>query len=212
ELIVKYRLNELEQRILENRGYVTDEDLMQLYDTETYDAHAVFEIDKAVKRIEDALNNDERILIYGDFDADGITSTAILYTALNKVSQTVDYLIPNRIDHGYGPNIELFEQQVAGNYDLVITVDNGVAAVDEIEFLRQRDIDVIIVDHHEFSGTLPDAIIVHAAHEAGDYPFKHLAGVGITYKLISALGLADDDMLGLVAIGTVADLVSIIDE
>lgn len=212
ELIDKYRLNELEQRILENRGYVTDEDLVQLYDTEMYDVHAVHQIDHAVKRIEDALNNDERILIYGDFDADGITSTAILYTALNKVSQTVDYLIPNRIDHGYGPNIELFEQQVAGNYDLVITVDNGVAAVDEIEFLRQRDIDVIIVDHHEFSGTLPDAIIVHAAHEAGDYPFKHLAGVGITYKLISALGLADDDMLGLVAIGTVADLVSIIDE
>ena len=90
ELIDKYRLNELEQRILENRGYVTDEDLVQLYDTEMYDAHAVHQIDHAVKRIEDALNNDERILIYGDFDADGITSTAILYTALNKVSQTVD--------------------------------------------------------------------------------------------------------------------------
>lgn len=212
ELIVKYRLNELEQRILENRGYVTDEDLMQLYDTETYDAHAVFEIDKAVKRIEEALNGNERILIYGDFDADGITSTAILYTALNKAGGDVDYLIPNRIDHGYGPNIELFEEQVAGRFDLVITVDNGVAAVDEIAFLRERDIDVIIVDHHEFGETLPDAIIVHAAHEAGDYPFKYLAGVGITYKLICALGLEDDEMPGLVAIGTVADLVSIVDE
>lgn len=212
ELIDKYRLNNLERRILENRGYVTDEDLVKLYDTETYDANAVYQIDRAVKRIESALNNDERILIYGDFDADGITSTAILYTALNKAGGHVDYLIPNRIDHGYGPNVELFEDQVVGQFDLVITVDNGVAAVEEIAFLRDRDIDVIIVDHHEFSETLPDAIIVHAAHEAGDYPFKYLAGVGITYKLICALGLEDDGMLGLVAIGTVADLVSIIDE
>lgn len=212
ELIEKYRLNELEQHILENRGYITDENLIQLYNTETYDANAVYQIDHAVKRIEDALNSGERILIYGDFDADGITSTAILYTALSKVSPNVDYIIPNRIDHGYGPNIGLFEEQVSGRYDLVVTVDNGVSAVDEIEFLSQQNIDVIIVDHHEFGETLPDAIIVHAAHEDGDYPFKYLAGVGITYKLICALGLNDDGMLGLVAIGTVADLVSIIDE
>ncbi|WP_462420626.1 single-stranded-DNA-specific exonuclease RecJ [Salinicoccus sp. Marseille-QA3877] len=212
ELIDKYRLNELEQRILENRGYVTDQDLVQLYDTEIYDFHAVYHIDRAVKRIEDALNSDDRILIYGDFDADGITSTAILYMALKKAGQNVDYLIPNRIDDGYGPNIRLFEEQVVGLYDLVITVDNGISAVDEIEYLRQQGTDVIVVDHHEFGETLPDAIIVHAAHGEGDYPFKHLAGVGITYKLICALGLEDEEMLGLVAIGTVADLVSIIDE
>src|SRR5699024_281043 len=210
ELIVKYRLNELEQRILENRGYVTDVDLMQLYDTETYVAHVVFDIDKVVNRIEETLIIYERILIYCVFYA--YVCTGILYTALNKAGGDVDYLIPNRIDHGYGPNIELFEEQVAGRFDLVITVDNGVAAVDEIAFLRERDIDVIIVDHHEFGETLPDAIIVHAAHEAGDYPFKYLAGVGITYKLICALGLEDDEMPGLVAIGTVADLVSIVDE
>lgn len=208
----KYRLNSLEQHILENRGYTTDEQLKSLYETGTHDENGIFSMDEAVSRIEAAVAGGERILIYGDFDADGITSTAILYTALKNAGAAVDYLIPNRIEHGYGPNIDLFKSRVVGRHDLVITVDNGVAAVDEIGFLKSEGIDVIVADHHEFADTLPDAIIVHAAHPEGEYPFEHLAGVGITYKLITALGLATSDMLQLVAIGTVADMVSITGE
>lgn len=208
----KYRLNSLEQHILENRGYTTDEQLKTLYKTETHDEMSIFRMAEAVSRIEQAVNEGERILVYGDFDADGITSTAILYSALENAGASVDYIIPNRMEHGYGPNIDLFKARVTGRYGLVITVDNGVAAVDEIEFLKNAGIDVIVVDHHEFAERLPDAIIIHADHPEGEYPFRHLAGVGITYKLIRALGLATADMLQLVAIGTVADMVSLTGE
>ncbi len=211
-LIKKYRLNSLEQHILENRGYTTEEKLKILYDTELHDEAEIFQIDEAVHRVEAAVNAGEAILIYGDFDADGITSTAILYSALKNAGASVDYIIPNRIEHGYGPNTDLFRERVIGRYGLVITVDNGVAAVDEIDLLKSEGIDVIIVDHHEFADALPEAIIIHAAHPEGNYPFRHLAGVGITYKLIASLGLATEDMLQLVAIGTVADMVSITGE
>ncbi|CAM4233724.1 single-stranded-DNA-specific exonuclease RecJ [Lacicoccus alkaliphilus] len=211
-LIKKYGLNNLEQHILEKRGYTTEAQLKSLYDVQLYDENGIFEIGEAVRRIEAAVNDGENILIYGDFDADGITSTAILYSALKKAGAAVTYIIPNRMDHGYGPNIDLFKERVTGRHDLVITVDNGVAAVEEIDYLKGENIDVIVVDHHEFAETMPEAVVVHAGHPEGNYPFRHLAGVGVTYKLIAALGLAEDDMLPLVAIGTVADMVSITGE
>lgn len=207
DLNEKFNLNHLEKTILENRGFYDESSLSQIFSPEFHAFESVYEIDEAVKRIKKAFENDERILIYGDFDADGITSTTILYKALLKGTANVEYFIPNRITDGYGPNATVFNEVVIDNFDLVITVDNGVTASDEIQLLREHQIDVIIVDHHAFGETIPNAIIIHPAHPNGHYPFPYLAGVGITYKLIEALGLEENSYLGLAAIGTTADLV-----
>ncbi|MHC0552569.1 DHH family phosphoesterase [Salinicoccus sp. CNSTN-B1] len=122
------------------------------------------------------------------------------------------YFIPNRIEDGYGPNREVFEEIVIGQYDLVITVDNGISGKEELAFLNDHGIDTIVVDHHTFGESVPETVIIHPDHPDGSYPFKSLAGVGITYKLVQALGAAAQDDLALVAIGTVADLVPMIDE
>lgn len=211
-LIEKFKLNPLEQTILENRGYTTEMDLEKIYHPRTYDAALIYSMADAVARIEAAFSKDERILIYGDFDADGITSTVLLLNALRRKSENVDYFIPSRIEDGYGPNMTVFEELVVGQYDLVITVDNGVSGGREIAFLKSEGIDAIVVDHHAFGENVPDGIIIHPAHPEGTYPFPSLAGVGITYKLVQALGLEAKEDIGWVAIGTVADLVPMIDE
>ncbi|WP_373446142.1 single-stranded-DNA-specific exonuclease RecJ [Salinicoccus bachuensis] len=214
EVREKFKLNPLEQTILENRGFTTEADLEKIYHPKTYDAALVHMMDTAVARIEAALDGGERILVYGDFDADGITSTVLLLTALRRKAgnDSVDFFIPNRIEDGYGPNQAIFEEIVVGQYDLVITVDNGVSGGKEIAFLTSRGVDVIVVDHHAFGENVPDVPILHPDHPDGEYPFKSLAGVGITYKLVQALGLDSKEDLGWVAIGTVADLVPMIDE
>ncbi|GAB3070871.1 single-stranded-DNA-specific exonuclease RecJ [Salinicoccus sesuvii] len=211
-LIEKFKLNPLEQTILENRGYTTEGDLEKIYHPKTYDAGLVYRMSEAVSRIEDAFSKDERILIYGDFDADGITSTVLLLNALRRKSENVDYFIPSRIEDGYGPNMAVFEELVVGQYDLVITVDNGISGGSEVAFLKSEGIDTIVVDHHAFGDNVPEGIVIHPAHPDGTYPFPSLAGVGITYKLVQALGLEEKGDIGWVAIGTVADLVPMIDE
>ncbi|TVT29326.1 single-stranded-DNA-specific exonuclease RecJ [Salinicoccus cyprini] len=212
DLIDKFKLNPLEQTILENRGYTTESDLERIYRPKTYDPSLVYGMADAVARIETAFDADERILIYGDFDADGITSTVLLLNALRRRTENVDYFIPSRIEDGYGPNRAVFEELVVGQYDLVITVDNGVSGGKEIAFLKSEGIETIVVDHHAFGDNVPDATIIHPDHPDGTYPFRSLAGVGITYKLVQALGLEAKEDIGWVAIGTVADLVPMIDE
>lgn len=211
-LIGAFKLNMLEQTILENRGYTTEEDLRKIYDPTTYDASLVHGMDKAVSRIDAAVEHGERILVYGDFDADGITSTVLLLKALRRKGADVGYFIPNRIEDGYGPNRVVFEEIVIGQYDLVITVDNGISGKEELALLNDHGIDTIVVDHHTFGDAVPETVIIHPNHPDGSYPFKSLAGVGITYKLVQALDAAEQDDLALVAIGTVADLVPMIDE
>jgi single-stranded-DNA-specific exonuclease len=212
ELIQQYKLNQLEQTILENRGFVEAQSLNDIFSPHTHPSSSIYDMEVAKKRVTEACDKGESILIYGDFDADGITSTAILYDALLKKTTNVEFFIPNRMTDGYGPNADIFNDFVIGNFDLVITVDNGAAGAREIKHLREHDIDVIVVDHHEFAETLPEAIIIHPAHPNGDYPFPYLAGVGTTYKLIEALGLEEEKYLGFVAIGTVADIVKMTGE
>lgn len=211
-IIKEYKLNHLEQTLLENRKYNTSEKVDKILAPAEYNFQYMPNINEAAEIINKHIEQQSRILIYGDYDADGITSTTILYDALKAQNENVYYFIPNRMEHGYGPNYDFFEFEVVGNVDLVITVDNGIAATKEIALLRENDIDVVIIDHHAFASEMPDATIVHAAHPDGNYPFKELAGVGAAYKVIQALGLAKDEYLGLVAIGTVADIVSMTDE
>lgn len=212
DLIKRYNLSDINKTLLENRGFTTEDDLEKILNPSTHDFSLIYNIDIATNLILKHLENNSRILIYGDYDADGITSTTILYKALKKKSESIQFFIPNRIEQGYGLDYNFLENEVVGNFDLVITVDNGVSAIKEVELLKKNDIDVIIVDHHEFTEELPDAIIIHPNHPEGDYPCKYLAGVGITYKLIEALELDEEEYMQLVMIGTVADMVPMFDE
>ena len=181
---------------------------------EGYDPFLMHDMQKAVDRIKDAIEKEERILIYGAYDADGITSTVLLVETLISMGANVSSYIPNRFEEGYGPNKEAFTKIIDSGITLIITVDNGIAGVEEVDLANELGCDVIITDHHKIQDTIPNAYaIIHPEHPEGDYPFKKLAGVGVAFKLAHALlEIFPDFLLDLVAIGTIADMVSITDE
>ena len=181
---------------------------------EGYDPYLMYDMQKAVDRINEAIDNEEKILVYGDYDADGITSTVLLVETLISLGANVSSYIPNRFEEGYGPNKEAFTKIINSGISLIITVDNGIAGVEEVELANELGCDVIITDHHKIQDIIPNAYaIIHPEHPEGDYPFKKLAGVGVAFKLAHALlEIFPDFLLDLVAIGTIADMVSIIDE
>lgn len=166
----------------------------------------------AVRRINEALQRGEKVAIYGDYDADGVTGTALLMRVLSALGFMPQYYIPHRLDEGYGLNREALKLIKARGADLVITVDCGIRAIDPVREANKEGLDLIITDHHEPGTEIPEAIAVINPKQPGDdYPFKGLAGVGLAYKL--AQGIQNDrgrpldvPMLELVAIGTVADL------
>ena len=176
---------------------------------------------KAAERIKLALEQKEKIVIYGDYDVDGITSTAILYQFLSSQGADVDFYIPNRSDEGYGINMLALQKIKKGGASLLITVDCGITAVGEVEFAKAIGLEVIITDHHTCKEELPKAYaLVNPKQPDCTYPFKDLAGVGVAFKLILAVALTlgysareyFDKYISVVAIGTVADVVSLTDE
>ena len=181
---------------------------------EGYDPFLMHDMQKAVDRINEAIENEERILVYGDYDADGITSTVLLVETLISMGANVSSYIPNRFEEGYGPNKEAFTKIIDSGITLIITVDNGIAGVEEIDLANELGCDVIVTDHHKIQDTIPNAYaIIHPEHPEGNYPFKKLAGVGVAFKLAHALlEIFPDFLLDLVTIGTIADMVSITDE
>ena len=181
---------------------------------EGYDPFLMHDMQKAVDRINEAIENEEKILVYGDYDADGITSTVLLVETLISMGANVSSYIPNRFEEGYGPNKEAFTKIIDSGITLIITVDNGIAGVEEVDLANELGCDVIVTDHHKIQNTIPNAYaIIHPEHPEGNYPFKKLAGVGVAFKLAHALlEIFPDFLLDLVAIGTIADMVSITDE
>lgn len=179
-----------------------------------HDAFLMHDMQKAVDRIHLAIEQDEPIMIYGDYDADGVTSTAILYKTLESLGAMVDYYIPNRFIQGYGPNSDAFEEIANSGVSVIITVDNGIQGHAEIDFVNKLGVDVILTDHHEIGDTLPNAYAtVHPAHPDATYPCPFLAGVGVSYKLCCALLNSEvPPLLPLVAIGTISDLVPLANE
>ena len=166
---------------------------------------------KAVKRIKTALDNFERIAVYGDYDADGVTATTLLYSYLALQGADVVYAVPNRHTEGYGLSYGAIDNISRMGAKLIITVDNGISAVDEAEYIRQLEMDLIITDHHLPSEVIPEAIAVVDPHrEDCILPFKDYAGVGVAYKLICALEGEENEVtesfLDLVTIGTIADV------
>ena len=212
-----YNISKNISKILNARN-ITDMSSVKKYFSdeyeEGYDPFLMYDMQKAVDRINEAIENEEKILIYGDYDADGITSTVLLVETLLSLGANVSSYIPNRFDEGYGPNKDAFTKIIDSGISLIITVDNGIAGVEEVDLANDLGCDVIITDHHKIQDTIPNAYaIIHPEHPEGNYPFKKLAGVGVAFKLAHALlEIFPDFLLDLVAIGTIADMVSLTDE
>lgn len=204
-----------------SRGYETPEALGGFFHAKRQPLSSPFllkDMDKGVERIRRAIADGERILVYGDYDADGVTATALLYTYLQNTGADVDYYIPSRVDDGYGLSEKTAARVVEGGFSLVVTVDNGIAAVEEAEFFKANGVDLVVTDHHQAGETLPDCVAVIDPHRPDDTsPYKELAGVGVALKVAAALeeGRYEtllEDYLDLVTLGTVADIVPLTGE
>lgn len=178
-------------------------------------------MEKAVARILEAIERNEKIAIYGDYDVDGITSTAIMVKFLRSHKTDVMYYIPDRLEEGYGINKNAIDKIASKGVTLQITVDCGITAVSEIAYAKEKGIDTIITDHHECKEDLPDAYcLLNPKQPSCPYPFKKLAGVGVAFKLLQALTMKMhfhmqeliEEYMDLVAIGTVADVMPLIGE
>ena len=200
------------------RGIQTEEALRDFLEPsldQLHDPYELHDMDKAVTRIRQAIENYEQILIYGDYDADGMTSASIVKEALEQLGAECQVYLPNRFTDGYGPNASVYKYFIENQgISLVVTVDNGVAGHEAIELAQSMGVDVIVTDHHSMPEVLPDAYaIIHPEHPEADYPFKHLAGCGVAFKLATALlEEVQVELLDLVAIGTIADMVSLTGE
>ena len=184
-------------------------------------------VPKAVEVIMDHLGRNSSIVVYGDYDADGMTGTAILYDGLRRLGATVSYFVPNRLEEGYGLHAEALEQLRGRGADLVISVDCGISSLSAIDHARSVGLDVVVTDHHTMADRLPDAnAIVHPKLPGSDYPFHGLCGAGVAFKLMWALCKSHSGSdrvapelrqfliraVGLAALGTVADVVPLVDE
>lgn len=200
------------------RGIQTGEALRDFLEPsldQLHDPYELHDMDKAVTRIRQAIENYEQILIYGDYDADGMTSASIVKEALEQLGAECQVYLPNRFTDGYGPNASVYKYFIENQgISLIVTVDNGVAGHEAIELAQSMGVDVIVTDHHSMPEVLPDAYaIVHPEHPEAEYPFKHLAGCGVAFKLATALlEEVQVELLDLVAIGTIADMVSLTGE
>lgn len=218
--------------LLYTRGYHTAKEVHAFFHQEAaclHDPYLLQDMTPAVERIALALERGERIAIYGDYDVDGVTSVSLLYLYLVSYGADVGYYIPSRTREGYGLSKSAIDTLKARDVRLMITVDTGITAIDEIEYAKQNGIDTIVTDHHECRPELPRACAVVNPHRADDtYPFKELAGVGVVFKLICAFEMAECRKMGiperegvgricreyadLVAIGTIADVMPVVDE
>ena len=210
------KISKITAQLLSNRGILTSKEAGEFLACSLSSCHDPFlmkDMDKAVGRIKKAIRNKEKILVYGDYDVDGMTSVALLYTALKNLGAIVETYIPNRLEEGYGLNVNAIKKAQRGGVSLIITVDCGISSFKEIEYANIFKIDVIVTDHHEIvESRIPSAYaIINPLQESCEYPFKHLAGVGLAYKLAKALydgtSFFAEDFLDLVSLGTIADIV-----
>jgi len=207
--------------VLYQRELHTEEDALAFLlpeEPDWYSSQQLLHIDKACKLIRDSIQNRETIAVFGDYDADGITSTVLLSLALLKISDNIIPYIPDRQKEGYGLNKSALSSFFDQGVGLVITVDNGIRSVEEVEYANSLGMKVLITDHHTPDDRLPPAAaILNPKLPSDPYPDKNLAGVGVIYKLISALSnqftaINPTDYLDLVAIGSIADVVPLVGE
>jgi single-stranded-DNA-specific exonuclease len=199
------------------RGIETVHEAEKFLKINTHQFHDPFLLDgmkESVNRIHKAVESGEKILIFGDYDADGVSSTTVMYYALKELGAQFDYYIPNRFTEGYGPNEPALRKAKEDGYSLVVTVDTGISAVHEATVAKEIGLDFIITDHHEAPPVLPDAYsIINPKKPGCTYPFSGLAGVGVAFKVAHALhGKPLMHLLDFACIGTIADLVPLVDE
>ncbi|RZT22214.1 single-stranded-DNA-specific exonuclease RecJ [Fictibacillus sp. BK138] len=203
--------------LLAIRGIDSIEKAQAFLKIDTNQFHDPFLLDgmkESVDRIHKAVESNEKILIFGDYDADGVSSTTVMYYALKELGADFDYYIPNRFTEGYGPNEPALRKAKDEGYTLVVTVDTGISAVHEAAVAKEIGLDFIITDHHEAPPVLPDAYsIINPKKPGCTYPFSGLAGVGVAFKVAHALhGNPPMHLLDYACIGTIADLVPLVDE
>jgi single-stranded-DNA-specific exonuclease len=210
--------------LLFSKGYRTIEEIRGFFNPSLEKLHDPFlfeQMDKAVKRILKAIDDKENITIYGDYDVDGTTATALLYLGLKRIGGMVDFYIPHRMIDGYGLSLNSLDQLKVLGSKLIISVDCGVNAIEEIAAINEMGMEIIITDHHNPKEILPEAYaIINPKLQDSRYPFQHLAGVGVAYKLLMAiyqrLGIDTQEnilkYMDLVAVGTIADIVPLTDE
>jgi len=222
-------INPIVAKLLYNRGYTDERSAKAFVYMESemlLDPFMMKDIDKGIEGIKAAIERGDKITVYGDYDVDGVTSVCTLYLYLKSLGADVDYYIPNRAGEGYGVSAPAIDAIKESGSKLIITVDTGTTAVEEVEYAKSIGIDFIVTDHHECRSDLPIALAVINPHRPDcKYPFKELAGVGVVFKLICAYeericGKSRRDAAlsifsqyaDLVAIGTIADVMPIKDE
>jgi single-stranded-DNA-specific exonuclease len=222
---VNQRLNQFSdylRQVLYNRGYVEENTATQYLNASQPlgDPFLLLDMEKAAERLLQAVDRQEVIIVYGDYDVDGVSATALMVQVLKTCGARVSRYIPNRFDEGYGVNCEAVQLLADSDAKVILTVDCGIRSANEAEFAKSLGIDMIISDHHYPKGELSSAYAVVCPKREGDpYPDKDLAGVGLAYKIAQALfskrnlqGISADDWLDLVALGTVADVVPLTGE
>ena len=218
----EFNINSMLAEILVNRG-VTSKNAREFLNPNRHDFYDPFlmpDMEKAVNRIIEAIENTEKIIIFGDYDVDGITSITVLKSFLEDRGIKVDSYIPNRLNEGYGLNKEAIQKIAKEKYTLMITVDCGITGIEEVDLAKSLGIDTIITDHHEPIETLPNAIaVVDCKRKDNKYPFRELAGVGVAFKVAQAISIKlnlDEKeylkYLDIVSIGTISDIVPLVDE
>lgn len=224
--VKKQTEKDLIHQLLANRGIKTEQEVQDFLNPEYHKLHSPFlfkDMQKAVDRVWEAIQKKQKVLIYSDYDADAVTANAVLYRMFEFFGLKPEVYIPDRFTEGYGLNIEAFQKIKEQGIELVLTVDCGTNSVAEAEFCKQNGIDLLITDHHEITGDIPDAFaLINPKNPEENYPYKQLVGVAVAFKLASAVISQRDKhdmpegyekwLLDLVAIGTVADCHSLIGE
>ena len=214
KLASELKISPIISQVLINRGLRSPEEIHRFLNSSLADLHNPFllkDIKIAVRRIKSAISRQEKIMVYGDYDVDGITSVAVMLKALTKLGAAQPlYHIPNKLKEGYGLNKPAIKAAHQKNVSLLITVDCGITSIEEIKYAAGLGIDTIVTDHHQpIDNLMPKAIaIINPKKKDCSYPYKHLAGVGLVFKLIQALTEQKQDLsyLGLITLGTIADV------
>lgn len=223
EIQQKYQINKLLATILVNRNITEEKDIQLFLEPTRNDFHDPFliiDMQKAVERIIKAIEGQEKVTIYGDYDVDGITSITVLKSFLQDRGLEVEIYIPNRLEEGYGLNKQAIEKISNNGCQLMITVDCGISAIEEIEYANSLGIETIVTDHHEPGTELPNAIaVIDNKRKDSKYPFRELAGVGVVFKLTQAIGITlkirEEEYLkylDIVCVGTISDIVPLVNE
>lgn len=213
---------EILKKILGGRGLKTEEDISEFLSDrpqKTYDPFLLLNMKAGVDLLLSEINSGKRICIYGDYDADGVTSICVLAHALSMLTDNYTYYIPSRFDEGYGLNKDAVRRLKEDGIDLIVTVDCGSVSYEEVEYAKDLGMQVIVTDHHRIDDIKADCILINPKQAECSYPFKELSGCGVAFKMVQAIvrstGLPRsviNDVLDVVAVGTVGDIVSLTDE